>query len=89
MRLVRLRRNGPGVSEMGPGCMGMSGGGLARSMSPGTKRLMDQATLIDMAQTWLRLAQEENQPAPQSRLEEVAQHAGKQEADRNHSAIMF
>jgi hypothetical protein len=26
---------------------------------------------------------------PQSRLEEVAQHAGKQEADRNHSAIMF
>ena len=26
---------------------------------------------------------------PQSRLEEVAQHAGKQEAGRNHSAIMF
>jgi hypothetical protein len=26
---------------------------------------------------------------PQSRLEEVAQHAGKQETDRNHSAIMF
>jgi aryl-alcohol dehydrogenase-like predicted oxidoreductase len=26
MRLVRLGRNGPGVSEMGLGCMGMSGG---------------------------------------------------------------
>src|SRR5262245_59655710 len=26
---------------------------------------------------------------PQSRLEEVAQHADEQEADRNHSAIMF
>ena len=26
MRLVRLGRNGPGVSEMGLGCMGMSAG---------------------------------------------------------------
>jgi len=26
MRLVRLGRNGPGVSEMGLGCMGVSGG---------------------------------------------------------------
>ena len=26
MRLVRLGRNGPGVSEMGLSCMGMSGG---------------------------------------------------------------
>ena len=26
MRLVRLGRNGPDVSEMGLGCMGMSGG---------------------------------------------------------------
>ena len=26
MWLVRLGRNGPGVSEMGLGCMGMSGG---------------------------------------------------------------
>ena len=26
MRFVRLGRNGPNVSEMGLGCMGMSGG---------------------------------------------------------------
>jgi aryl-alcohol dehydrogenase-like predicted oxidoreductase len=26
MRLVRLGRNGPGVSEMGLGCMSVSGG---------------------------------------------------------------
>src|SRR5262249_61691891 len=28
---------------------------IARSLSPGTKHLVDRATLIDMAQTWLRL----------------------------------
>jgi hypothetical protein len=36
---------------------------VARTLSPGKKRLMDRATLIDMAQTWLRLAQEEEQEA--------------------------
>src|SRR5262249_45145525 len=35
---------------------------IARSLSPPeTKHLMDRATLIDMAQTWLRLAQEQEQ----------------------------
>ena len=33
---------------------------IARTLSPG-KKVMDWATLIDMAQTWLRLAQEEEQ----------------------------
>jgi hypothetical protein len=36
---------------------------VARTLSPGNKRLMERATLIDMAQTWLRLAQEEEQEA--------------------------
>jgi len=36
---------------------------VARTLSPGNKRLMDRATLIDMAQTWLRLAQEDEQEA--------------------------
>ena len=36
---------------------------VARTLSPGRERLMDRATLIDMAQTWLRLAQEEEQEA--------------------------
>ena len=35
---------------------------IARTLSPG-KKVMDWATLIDMAQTWLRLAQEEEQEA--------------------------
>ena len=28
---------------------------VARTLSPGNKRLMDRPTLIDMAETWLRL----------------------------------
>jgi hypothetical protein len=36
---------------------------VARTLSPGKKRLIDRATLIDMAQTWLRLAQAEEQEA--------------------------
>jgi hypothetical protein len=36
---------------------------VARALSPGRERLIDRATLIDMAQTWLRLAQEEEQEA--------------------------
>ena len=35
---------------------------IARTLSPG-KKVMDRATLIDLAQTWLRLAQEEEQEA--------------------------
>ena len=35
---------------------------IARTLSPG-KKVMDWATLIDMAQTWLRLAQEDEQEA--------------------------
>jgi hypothetical protein len=34
--------------------------GCARTLSPRKKRLMDPATPIEMAQTWLRLAQEED-----------------------------
>src|SRR5262249_45093797 len=41
---------------------------VARTLSPGRQRLMDRATLIDMAQTWLRLAQEEKKEQENSPL---------------------
>jgi len=52
MRLVRLGRNGPGVSEMGLGCMGMSGGyghaGDAESIVTISAALEAGITMLDI-----------------------------------------